>query len=824
MGRKPLHNAAPSVRKLLGCSVAAGVMLFAAGAFAQEAPIVQPGAPGQATRALSGDEASRIADNRYSADDVKFMQDMILHHAQAVEMADLVAERTNTQAVRDIAGRIDASQADEIAFMQGWLRERGQTAPNPAGGHAMDHSQHGGQDHSQHGAAAHAGMPGMATTEQMAAMAAASGPDFDRQFLERMIAHHEGAVKMVADLFARSGSAYDPVLFRFANDVTNEQQAEINRMTALLREQEGDPRSTLAAGFRDAGQAASNLALVASLPKPTGFFDPTNPEGLPPPVPADDDDEAARDSGDQFGRRSPFLSFANTDMAFKDDLLAVGSYHGFNLYRLGQGAEPQLITSVVCPGGQGDVSIVGNLLLMSVESNSGRVDCGRQGVTGKVSAERFRGLRIFDISDQTRPVQVGQVQTCRGSHTHSVVAAGERRLIVYNSGTANIRDAGELAGCVTGTPGDPRTALFRVDVIEIPLADPSQSRIIDSPTVFADAETGQIAGLWQGGDHGEGTQTTSRTDHCHDITLFPSKNIAGGACSGNGILFDISNPLEPRRIDAVTDTGFAYWHSATFNNDGTKVVFTDEWGGGGRPRCRVQDPRTWGANAIYDIVDGELVFRSYYKLPAAQTDKENCVAHNGSLIPVPGRDLFVQAWYQGGLSISDFTDSANPREIAYFDRGPVNEQHGTMGGYWSVYWYNGRIYGSEIARGLDVLTLEPSADLTANEIAAAAMADVGGTVNPQQQFPVKWPAHPVVARAYLDQLARDNALPAEMRARITQALDQAAPLVDSNGHDAAVARQIRTLAGEIQTSGADQTARRMTGLKETLAGIAERVG
>jgi uncharacterized protein (DUF305 family) len=824
-GDSPLHNAAPSVRKLLGCSVAAGVLVLAAGALAQEAPIVQPGAPGQATRALSGDEASRIANNRYSADDVKFMQDMILHHAQAVEMAALVAERTNTQAVRDVSGRIDASQADEIEFMQGWLRERGETAPTPGAGQAMDHSQHGGQDHSRHGAAAHAGMPGMATAEQMAALAAASGPAFDRQFLQLMIAHHEGAVKMVADLFGRSGSAYDPVLFRFANDVTNEQQAEINRMTALLREQEGDPRSTLSAGFRDAGQAASNLALVASLPKPTGFFDPANPEGLPPAIPpAEDDDDARGGDETRFGSRSPFLSFANTDMAFKGDLLAVGSYHGFNLYRLGEGAEPQLITSVVCPGGQGDVSIVGNLLLMSVESNSGRVDCGREGVTGKVNPERFRGLRIFDISDQTRPVQVGQVQTCRGSHTHSVVAADDNRLIVYNSGTANIRDAEELAGCVIGTPGDPRTALFRVDVIEIPLADPSQSRIIDSPTVFADAETGQIAGLWQGGDHGEGTQTTNRTDHCHDITLFPSKNIAGGACSGNGILFDISNPREPRRIDAVTDTGFAYWHSATFNNDGTKVVFTDEWGGGGRPRCRVQDPRTWGANAIYDIVDGELVFRSYYKLPAAQTDKENCVAHNGSLIPVPGRDLFVQAWYQGGLSISDFTDSANPREIAYFDRGPINEQHGTMGGYWSVYWYNGRIYGSEIARGLDVLTLQPSADLTANEIAAAAMADVGGTVNPQQQFPVKWPAHPVVARAYLDQLARDNALPAETRTRIAQALDQATPLVDAGGHDAALARQLQALAGEIRTAGADQTAKRMTGLKETLAGIAERIG
>ena len=598
---KPMHRPALSIRKLLGSSVAAGVLLFATGAFAQDAPIVQPGAPGQATRALSGAEASRIADNRYSADDVKFMRDMILHHAQAVEMAALVAGRTNTQAIRDISGRINASQADEIEFMQGWLRERGQDAPTPAGGHAAM----AGMDHGQHGAA-HVGMPGMATAEQMAALAAASGPDFDQRFLQLMVAHHEGAVKMVADLFARSGSAYDPVLFRFANDVTNEQQAEIDRMTALSRQQAGDPRSTLSAGFRDAGQAASNLALIASLPKPTGFFDPANPEGLPPAVPTDADDGVARDSAaSQFGRRSPFLSFANTDMAFAGDLLAVGNYHGVNLYRLTDAAEPELISSIVCPGGQGDVSIVGNLLLMSVESNSGRVDCGRQGVTGQVNPERFRGLRIFDISDRTRPVQVGQVQTCRGSHTHSVVAQDARRLVVYNSGTANIRDEEELAGCVVGTPGDQRTALFRVDVIEIPLADPSRSRIIDSPTVFADPETGQIAGLWQGGDHGEGTQTTGRTDHCHDITLFPSRNIAGGACSGNGILFDISNPLEPRRLDAVTDTGFAYWHSATFNNDGTKVIFTDEWGGGGRPRCRVQDPRTWGANAIYDIVDGQ---------------------------------------------------------------------------------------------------------------------------------------------------------------------------------------------------------------------------
>ena len=823
-----LRKAGLSIRKLLGCSAAAGVLMFATGAMAQQAPLIQPGAPGQASRLLEGRDASRIADNRYSADDVKFMQDMILHHAQAVEMAALVTQRTNTQAVRDIAGRIDASQADEIEFMRGWLRERGETTPETGQAHAVsgaDHSAHAGHAMADH--SSHASMPGMATTAQMTALAAAQGPDFDRLFLERMIAHHEGAVKMVADLFARPGSAYDPVLFRFATDVTNEQQAEINRMAGLLRERSPDPRTTLSAGFRDAGQAASNMTLIASLPKPTGFFDPSNPEGLPPRAPAaeaDANDEAPRPgAAGEASRRSPFLSFSNTDMAFSGDILAAGNYHGVNLYRLSDAAEPELISSIVCPGGQGDVSIVGNLMLMSVESTNGRVDCGREGVGSEPSPERFRGVRIFDISDVTRPVQVGQVQTCRGSHTHSVVSADAERLIVYNSGTSSVRDERELAGCVSGLPGDPRTALFRIDVIEIPLADPSQSRIIDSPTVFADGATGELAGLWRGGDHGAGTQTTSRTDQCHDITLFPSKNIAGGACSGNGILFDISDPRAPRRIDAVTDAGFAYWHSATFNNDGTKVIFTDEWGGGGRPRCRVQDPVTWGANAIYDIVDGQMVFRSYYKLPAAQTDLENCVAHNGSLIPVPGRDLFVQAWYQGGLSISDFTDSSNVREIAYFDRGPVNADRASQGGYWSVYWYNGRIYGTEIARGLDVFTLEPSEHLTANEIAAARMADEGGTVNPQQQFPVTWPAHPVVAHAYLDQLARDDAMPAATIARIRTALDQATPLVESEGANADLAHQLRSLAADVRPSGADQTAKRMSGLKETLAGIAAKL-
>jgi uncharacterized protein (DUF305 family) len=807
-------------RLLLGMSVVA-LSATSFGAAAQDAHIVQPGAPGQASRLLTPVEAAKIAENRYSPDDVRFMQDMILHHHQAVQMADLVKGRTNNKALVDAAGRIDASQADEIAFMRNWLIERGQKAPDPAND---PHAMHHGKDHST--------MAGMATPEQMKELAKAKGQDFDRLFLKLMIAHHEGAVKMVSELLEKPGSAYDPALHEFINDVNNEQKSEIRRMAVMSRELSDDPRSTLAAGFRDAGQAISNLNLVASLPKPAGFFDPENPADLPPPV--DEKADKAKEGEDEFeddeeetdpnkpGNRAPFRAFSNTDMAFSGDLMAAGNYHGFNLYRIGDKGVPKLITSVVCPGGQGDVSIVGDLLLMSVEQTSGRVDCGRQGVAEDVSPERFRGLRVFDISNPLQPVQVGQVQTCRGSHTHSVVTADDNRIIVYNSGTSSIRDEKELAGCVGDVAGDDRTALFRVDVIEIPVADPSKSRIISSPTVFADPESGRIAGLWQGGDHGKGSQTTARTDHCHDITVFPSRKLAGGACSGNGLIFDISNPLEPKRIDAVGDPGFAYWHSATFNNDGTKVLFTDEWGGGGRPRCRVQDPMTWGANAIYDIVDGKkLEFRSYYKLPASQTAQENCVAHNGSIIPVPGRDIFVQAWYQGGISIMDFTDSANPVEIAYFDRGPLDAKHMVLGGYWSVYWYGGYIYGTEIVRGLDILELAPSEYLTEAEIAAARLADQGNTFNPQQQFPVTWPAHPVVARAYVDQLQRSNALSSRMAADLIAALDEAKASVEAKAGNAALASKLEGFAKALKADGKDALAsRRLTALQQTLSGVA----
>lgn len=748
-------------------------------ALAQTVPIIQPGAPGQDSRVLSADQAIKLAAASYSPDDVAFMQGMIAHHQQAVDMAALVKQRTNRAELVTIAGRIESSQADEISFMRGWLAERGE--PLAMAG------MKGGKGHQHH---AHHTMAGMASPEQMKALAAAKGAEFDRQFLTLMIAHHEGALTMVKDLLKQPGSAADPVLFQFVSEIETEQKAEIDRMDTLLAGLSTDPRVGLAAGYDTAGEAIWNLTKVASFRKPAGFFNPDNPADLRPAKPGKDKkpgeaapaaaapaaaadhagmdhsqhqmakaepavaetpegetpDRGTEETLTQFAERSPLLDFANTDMAFFGDVMVAGNYHGFNIYRLGENGVPSLMSSVVCPGGQGDVSVVGKLLIMSVEQTRGRVDCGLQGVTGDVSPERFRGLRIFDITDLTRPRQVGLVQTCRGSHTHSVVRADDTSIIVYNSGTAGIREEKELAGCIGEVPGDNRTALFRVDVIEIPVANPAAARIVKSPTVFADEETGQIAGLWRGGDHGDGTQRTSRTDHCHDITVFPSKNIAAGACSGNGILFDITDPLSPKRIDAVTDKGFAYWHSATFNNDGTKVIFTDEWGGGGRPRCRASDPMTWGANAIYDIVDGKLVFRSHYKMPAPQTDKENCVAHNGSIIPVPGRDLFAQAWYQGGMSVMDFTDSANPKEIAYFDRGPVSSEQIVVGGYWSTYWYNGRIYGTEITRGIDVFALEPSDFLTAEEIAAAGKAIYAGDLfNPQTQTEVTWPAEVIAS-------------------------------------------------------------------------------
>src|SRR5262245_30584602 len=537
-----------------------------------------------------------------------------------------------------------------------------------------------------------------------------------------------------------------------------------------------DPRVGLKAGLRNAGVAARNMELVATLPKPRGFFDPAAPGGLPTPAETDPKLPATDPAVVKANEAtSAALSFANSDLAFSGNYAVMGSFHGFNTYDVENSGKPRLVTSVVCPGGQGDVSIYGTLLFMSVEQTLGRIDCGSSGVQGKVSAERFRGVRIFDITDIRRPKQIAAIQTCRGSHTHTLVVdpKDKANVYIYGSGTSSVRPGEELAGCSGADPkDDPNTSLFSIDVIQVPLQAPQQARLVNQPRIFADQTTGAIAALWRGGDHGPGTQKTSETNRCHDITVFPEVGLAAGACSGNGILLDISDPVHPVRLDAVADKNFAFWHSATFNNDGTKVVFTDEWGGGTRPRCRATDPLDWGADAIFDIVDRKLQFRGYFKMPAAQSEQENCVAHNGSLIPVPGRDIMAQAWYQGGVSVFDFTDSAHPVEIAFFDRGPIDGTKLVTGGYWSTYWYNGAIYASEIARGLDVLRLTPSAYVSQHELAAATLVHAS-VFNPQAQTRTTWPATSLVARAYLDQLLRTKSLDASAADTISKALDRA---------------------------------------------------
>src|SRR3974390_3257224 len=431
-------------------------------------------------------------------------------------------------------------------------------------------------------------------------------------------------------------------------------------------------------------------------------------------------------------------------------------------------------------------------MFMSVEMPNGRLDCGSQGFPPETpptpeeekekkhrlpvaQKDRFRGVRIFDISNVQNPKQVAAVQTCRGSHTHTLVLDPKDKdnVYIYVSGTSFVRQGEELAGCSGEKPDkDPNTALFRIEGIQVPGAARKNAKVVSSPRVFIDARTGAINGLNNGGSHGKGNEKPEDTDRWHDITVYSAVGLAAGACSGNGILLDIKDPIHPKRVDAVNDPNYSYWHSASFSNDGSKVVFTDEWGGGLGARCRPNDPNHWGSDAIFHLKDDKLSMASYYKLPAAQGDTENCVAHNGSLVPVPGRDIEVQAWYQGGVSVMDFTDPANPYEIAYFDRGPIDPKTLVLGGDWSAYWYNGFIYGSEIARGLDVFELTPTKFLTQNEIDAAKTVRVT-ELNVQNQQKLEWPAQFVVAKAYLDQLSRSEALAPDRIAALRKAIENA---------------------------------------------------
>src|ERR1043166_7760765 len=553
-----------------------------------------------------------------------------------------------------------------------------------------------------------------------------------------------------------------------------------------------DARYKLAPGLYDAGETSMCLKHLLLFKKPEAFqLGSTDP-----------DDPKVQKTLGQLGigmaakMPKPLqlviaqLAFANSDLAFQGNHLFQGNFYGVNIYDITDPSKAALLTTMVCPGGQGDVSVYRNLLFMSVEMPNGRVDCGVQGFPPEpppaaghekerrlpaAQKDRFRGVRIFDISDIKNPKQLAAVQTCRGSHTHTLVVNPNDKdnVYIYVSGVSFVRQQEELAGCSGEKPDkDPNTALFRIDVIQVPLAAPQDAKVVSSPRLFMDPRTGALNGLSNGGSHGKGNEKPEDTDQCHDITVYSSIGLAAGACSGNGIVLDIKDPVHPKRLDAVNDPNYSYWHSASFSNDGSKVVFTDEWGGGLGARCRPNDPNKWGADAIFQLKDNKLSLESYYKLPSAQGDSENCVAHNGSLVPVPGRDIEVQAWYQGGISVMDFTDPTHPFEIAYFDRGPIDPQTLVLGGDSAAYWYNGYIYASEIARGLDVFELTPTQYLTQNEIDAAKAIRVA-ELNVQNQERIEWPRQLVVAKAYLDQLERSQALPSDQIPTLRQAIQRA---------------------------------------------------
>ena len=579
-----------------------------------------------------------------------------------------------------------------------------------------------------------------------------------------------------------------------------------------------DPRIGLRAGWYDAGQAIWNLEVVSKTPPSASFANPSTP-------------------GD------PRLW--NSDISFKGDYVFQGNFSGYQVWDISNPRKPALKTAYVCPGSQSDVSTYHNLLFVSGEATSGRVDCGMQGVTDTVSKDRLRGIRIFDITDVGHPKYLANVQTCRGSHTHTVVTDpnDNQNVYIYISGSASVRSPGELEGCSGVLPNqDPNSALFRIEVIRVPLAHPEQAKIVSSPRIFddlaaparhgdteADARENAVARATRdtarakaagitlaalaAADSTAAAVTANRgPTQCHDITVYPAIGLAGGACGGYGLLLDIRDAANPKRIAAAADSNFSFWHSATFNNDGTKILFSDEWGGGTRPRCRASDKYEWGADAIFTLVDNKMTFASYYKMPAAQTANENCVAHNGTLIPIPGRDIMTQAWYQGGLSVFDWTDAAHPKEIAYYDLGPMDSTKLLTAGYWSTYWYNGYIYASEISRGLDVFQLKPSAFLSKNEIDAAKLVHFD-YFNAQDQPKIVWSASFAVARAYLDQLVRGNGISSERSSAIArdlasaekadgtgrkEALMRLANQLDNDAGSAADSRRVRAMATTVR--------------------------
>jgi len=573
-----------------------------------------------------------------------------------------------------------------------------------------------------------------------------------------------------------------------------------------------DPRVGLKAGWWDAGEAAWNMRMISTTP-PTGKV----------------------------------LGSTHSDLAFMDHYVIQGNYNGFEIFDISNPVKPAVVQTYLCPASQNDVSVFGHLLFMSSEATNSRSDCGFGGVPDPVSAQRVRGIRIFDISDLHSPKLVTSVQTCRGSHTHTVVTqpGDNDNVYIYVSGTAGVRPSEEMPGCENGGIDDPNTARFRLEVIKVPLNAPQTAAIVSSPRIFnglpvpprsegrdkqdqAEREAAQAARAREmaargqtppqaaaGGGRGRGPAgPPTGPNQCHDITVYPAIGLAGGACAGLGLLLDIHDAAHPVRLDAAADPNMSFWHSATFSNDGTKILFTDEWGGGSAPRCRATDKMEWGADSIFTIENNKLVFHSYYKMPAAQTPQENCVAHNGSLIPIPGREVMVQAWYQGGLSVFDWSDVAHPKEIAYFDRGPIDANRLVGAGSWSAYWYNGVIVSSEIMRGLDIYELMPNALITKNELDAAKTVKFQYW-NTQDQQKFVWPASFALSRAYLDQLERSKGLSADAIASARKALDGA-----EKASGSARKAALTELASAIDQSSASKDQEKVKLLSKSLTDLA----
>jgi len=554
-----------------------------------------------------------------------------------------------------------------------------------------------------------------------------------------------------------------------------------------------DPRVGLKAGPKNtAGIAIEGMRLVSFTPKPAVL-------------------DSARG-----------LTFINSDLAFRGNIVYQGNFSGFTVWDVSNPAKPVELSTVVCATDQGDPSIYGNLLFVSAESGRSRKDCGTQGVEdGK---DRMRGVRIFDVSNPRSPKLIKNIQTCRGSHTHTIVPhpTDKNTIYLYVGGSSNVRDADEVPelNCSSGPISEnPTTSQYRVDIIKVPLQNPQQAAVIGYMRIFeglpgSPGRAGVPASEAQGG--AQGRRGAMGPSGCHDLTSYPAYNLVAGSCGSFGIMLDVSNPEKPVRTDAKSDLNFSLWHTAVFSNDGKRVVFTDEWGGGTAPRCRASDPLRLGGNTILSIENGKMTQHGYFKMLAAQENTENCVSHNGGLVPVPGRDIMVQGWYQGGVNVFDFTDPNKPVEIAYFDRGPVSDESLVVGGSWGAYYWNGYIYSSELSRGLDILELTPSAHLSENEIAAAKLARME-EYNPQAQPKVTWPAAFPVVRSYLDQLRRNQGLSAARLTAITTALNNAERASGNARRD-----QLNRLAGELdRDAGSASDANRVRAMAAAVRDLAQ---